>query len=289
MHLQGIGLNAGQFIQFHAAVDIFDLDFQIGDDLGRHSGQIDLFEFLSLGRHPAEGQQTVDKGLHSGRGIVHALQRIASFLVELFGLFYQQAIGEGADFPERLLQVVRCHVSELLQFAVGAFEFGGITGLFGFGFFPALMSRKKKLITAALCLLADGHGHFGGKTFAVCSDCGHFDPAAQERPLAGVEIAFDALLLACRHAGGKQDVGGFCADDFVAGISKGLLGGPIELGNNAFVIDCNDRVERGFQDGVFSGLRFSQGLFEFGGLAYFAMDDGQGRGPIRRLAISPAA
>ena len=39
-------------------------------------------------------------------------------------------------------------------------------------------------------------------------------------------------------------------------------------------------IERGFQNGVFSGLRFGQGLFQFQAIAYFTMDNGQGRGPI---------
>ncbi len=66
---------------------LLDLHFQIGDDLGRHLGQIDCYEFLPLGGHSREGQQSVDKRLHSRGGIVHALEAFAPFLVEIFGLF----------------------------------------------------------------------------------------------------------------------------------------------------------------------------------------------------------
>ena len=127
--------------------------------------------------------RSVDQRLHSGRGIVHALQAIAAVFVEFFGLFQQQAIAEGADFSQRLLQVVRGHVGELLQFAVRAFQFGRIAGLLGFGLFPGADIAEKETHHRCALFLADGHGHFGGKTFAVCPDRGHFHPLSQATSL----------------------------------------------------------------------------------------------------------
>ncbi len=57
--------------------------------------------------------------------LTHSLRRFVQHVLAL----HFQAVAEGADLAQRLLQVVRGDVGELLQFAVRPFQFGGVAGL----------------------------------------------------------------------------------------------------------------------------------------------------------------
>ena len=60
----------------------------------------------------------------AGRGH-HPVEIILSFLAQLAAELRLQAVAEGLDLAERLLQVVRSDGGELLQLAVGALQFVG--------------------------------------------------------------------------------------------------------------------------------------------------------------------
>ena len=91
------------------------------------------------------------------------------------------------------------------------------------------MSRTKNVSTGAPCSLADGHGHFGVEGVAVGADGRDFDPPAQQRAFADVQVAVDAVLLAGAGGGRKEHVRRLRAQDLLARMAEGLLGRPVEL------------------------------------------------------------
>ena len=121
-------------------------------------------------------------------------------------------------------------------------------------FLRRLMSRMKKRQHGCALLAAEDHGHFGVEGLAVGADGRHLDPPAQHRTLAGVQVAVDAVLLSGAHGGRKEHVGGLGAQHLLPRIAEGLLGRPVELGDDPFVVDGDDGVERRFEDGPFPGL-----------------------------------
>ena len=115
---------------------LLDLHLQVGDDFAGDLRQIDGHEALPLGGHARKRQQPVDQRLHPRGGALHPLEALAAGVVELVAALHLQAVAEGADLPQRLLQIVRGHVGELLQLAVRPLQLGRVAGLLLLGLLP---------------------------------------------------------------------------------------------------------------------------------------------------------
>ena len=105
-----------------------DLDGRIGrfDRLGHvgHRSGDDVVEQHLGGRHARapdarQGQQVVDEFLHPRRTVDGEVDVAVSALVQLAAVPLLQHLAERRDLAEWLLQIVRGHVGELLQFTVG--------------------------------------------------------------------------------------------------------------------------------------------------------------------------
>ena len=67
-------------------------------------------------------QQAVDQDAQPGGRRLHSLHVVASLLAEQLAEFRLQAIAEGLNLAQRLLQIVRGHRGKLLQLAVAAIQ-----------------------------------------------------------------------------------------------------------------------------------------------------------------------
>ena len=81
---------------------------------------------LPLSLNPGECHQVGDQGLHPGRRIEHSLEVISTLLIERFTGFCFEPVTEGENLPQRLLEVVRSDLREILQLAVAALQLGGV-------------------------------------------------------------------------------------------------------------------------------------------------------------------
>ena len=135
MHLRRVGLDGRQVADRDAPVGLFDLHFQVRQDVGHDGVEIDPAERADLGRHARIGQQVGDEPRHAGRRILHPIQVIVPGLVYLVVIIFLHQVGEGADLTQGLLQVVRGDVGKVLQFAVALFELGVDAGEFLLGLF----------------------------------------------------------------------------------------------------------------------------------------------------------
>ncbi len=286
-HLQGIGLNRGQMAHFDPSAGLLDLHFQVGEDLAGDLGQIDRDEIVPLGGHPGERQQPVDQPLHPGSGAVEAFEALVAGGVELPGAVGLQAAAERPNLPQRLLEVVRRDVGEHLQLAVRALQLGGVAGLLLFGLLPPADVADEERQHRGALLVAQGHGHFGVEGLAVAADGRHLDPPAQQRALARVQVAVDAVLLAAAGAGRKEHVGGLGAQHPLARMAEGLLRRPVELGDDPLVVDGDDRIERGFEDGAFAGLGLGQRFLEPGLPVDRPVDEHQAGSPWAAVGFQP--
>ncbi len=124
------------------------------------------------------------------------------------------------------------------------------------------MSRTKNVRHGFALLVADGHGHFGVEAVAVGPHGRHFHPLAQQRAFADVQVAVDAILLAGAGGRRKQHLRGLGAQHFFPRMPERLLRRLVELRDDPPMVDRNDRVERRFEDGAFSGLGLGQGGFQ---------------------------
>ena len=104
------------------------LDLQVAQGPLEHGVQVGGHEVAAAGADAGEGEQIGDEPLHADG----ALERAGNIAPGPWAsrVLRQAAFEEldvTADGPQRLLQVMRGHVSELLQVAVGAFEvLGGL-------------------------------------------------------------------------------------------------------------------------------------------------------------------
>ena len=136
-HLQRIGLDGGQMADLDPPAGLLDLHLQIGDDLAGDLGQIDGHEALPLRGDAREREQPVDQRLHPLGGALHPLEAVAAGVVELVAALHLQAIAEGANLPQRLLEIVRGDVGELLQLAVRPLQLGRVARLLLLGLLAA--------------------------------------------------------------------------------------------------------------------------------------------------------
>ena len=91
-----------------------------------HPVKVDLGEAGGEPADPGERQQVVDQPLHPLRAVDREGDVLVGPLVELAGVAALQQLAEAGHLAQRLLQVVRGHVGELLQVAVGAGQLLGL-------------------------------------------------------------------------------------------------------------------------------------------------------------------
>ena len=70
-------------------------------------------------------------------------------------------------------------------------------------------------------------------------------------------------------------------------MAERLLRRPVELGDDPLVVDGDDGIERGFEDGAFSGLGLGQRFFEPGLPVDRAVEEHQARGPPAAVGLQP--
>ena len=196
--------------------------------------------------------------LHPFGGPMHPLDALVGGVVQLIAAEHFQAIAEGANLSQRLLEIVRGDVGELLELAIRPLELGGVSRLFLFGLLSAADVADEEGQHGGALLAADGHGHFGGEGLAVSASRGDLHPPAQQGTFAYVQVAVDAVLLAGADGGRKEHLRRLGAQNLLARMAEDLLRRPVELGDNPLVVDRNDRVERRFENGPFPRLGFGQ-------------------------------
>jgi hypothetical protein len=106
-HLQRVGLHGRhRLIPFYGAASLLEPAVQVADHVAHGRAKGDRLEGLGLGGHPREGEQVVDERSHPRRRGEHALDVLAALVAEHRGELPLQAVAEGLDLAERLLQVV---------------------------------------------------------------------------------------------------------------------------------------------------------------------------------------
>ena len=242
--LQRFGLDRRQLAHLHLPVHALDLRFQVAHHLLDDLAQIDLHEIAGPRVTRDSVKQALDQLLHPRGGALHAADALLRrFVQEVLALHFQP-VAEGADLAQRFLQVVRGHVGELLQIAVGSLQFGRIAGLLLFGLLAGADVADEKGQHRRAVDLADGHGQLGVKHLAVGPRGRDFDALAEHRSLARFQVALDAAAVLGAQRGREEHVGRPRAEHLLAGVAEGLLRGPIELDDRPLVIDGDDRIER---------------------------------------------
>ena len=67
-----------------------------------------------------KGQQILNQGLHAQSSLAGIADEFVGVLVEFAAIALRKQLRIGRDHAQRLLQVMRCHISELFQVRVGA-------------------------------------------------------------------------------------------------------------------------------------------------------------------------
>ena len=157
-------MNRGQLPHFHPTAALLDLHLQVGKDLAGDLREIDRHEVRRTPRDAREHEQVVDKRLHARGRVAHALDAVAARRVQPLLALQFQAVAKGENLAQGLLQVVRCDIGELFQIAVRPLQLGGVAGLPLLGLLTQADVADKKGQDRRARLLADGHGHFRGKS-----------------------------------------------------------------------------------------------------------------------------
>ena len=129
---------------------------------------------VALATHAREGEQVVDQHLHPLGAVAGELDVLVGALVELAGVAALQQLAEARHLAQRLLQVVRGDVGELLEVGV----------------------RARELAAAAVELLA---GPFGVGQLADDEHAHRLDVLAELGDLAGAGGEHLVVEVAVRH------------------------------------------------------------------------------------------
>src|SRR5215203_2855617 len=121
-HLHGVALDPRELADRHAPTRGLNAHLEIAERVVHERRELDELRLLLLRRHARETQQRLDESLHARRGAVHPAQVIAALIIEFARVLLRHAVGERLDLPQRLLQIVRRDVREVLEVAVGALE-----------------------------------------------------------------------------------------------------------------------------------------------------------------------
>ncbi len=111
----------------HGGVGGLDAGLQVAQGLVEHGVQVGGDEGPAARADAREGEQIGDEPLHAG-GAVEGAGNVAPGLgIQLVREAVLEELDVTADGPQRLLEVVRGDIGELLEVAVGAFEvLGGL-------------------------------------------------------------------------------------------------------------------------------------------------------------------
>ena len=90
--------------------------------LGEHGVEVHELELVAAAPDAREGEQVVDQGLHPFGAVHGELDVLVGALVELAAVAALQCLAEACDLAQRLLQVVRGDIGELLELGVGALQ-----------------------------------------------------------------------------------------------------------------------------------------------------------------------
>lgn len=74
------------------------------------------------------GEQILNQSGHAARPADHKPDKLVGILIQLAFIAVGKQLGERHDRPERLLEIMRRHIGELLQLRVGALQVIGIPG-----------------------------------------------------------------------------------------------------------------------------------------------------------------
>src|SRR5882672_3821973 len=96
----------------------FNRDLEIYDDRIEHLLATDWLKRSPADIHPRVGEQVVYERFHSFRAIQGKTNEFFRLLIEFSSGALLQQLQETGDHPQRLKQIMRCDVGELLQISV---------------------------------------------------------------------------------------------------------------------------------------------------------------------------
>ena len=109
-------------------VGVLDGGGQVVECSGQHCVEVDLGARGSKPPDPGEREQVVDQRLHPLGAVDREPDVFGASLVELVAVSLLQQLAERRDLAQRLLQIVRCDIRELLEFGVGPPQLLGLLG-----------------------------------------------------------------------------------------------------------------------------------------------------------------
>ena len=124
-HLAAIAPDQRQRRNIDASAGSLDADFQVGHHRPHHFVEIDQRGWLGLAGYARKAQQVLNERLHSRGRVLHADQVVDALQSQSRLVLFLEPVAEGLDLAQRLLQIVRGDVGELLQFGVGSRELVG--------------------------------------------------------------------------------------------------------------------------------------------------------------------
>src|ERR1700691_4886495 len=102
------------------------LALQIGEHGLQRVGGPEIFRISALAPDTGIAQQIVDQALHTIGAFNGEADELVGVAVELVLVAALQQLAIARHHAQRLLQIVRGHIGELLEFGVGALQFGGV-------------------------------------------------------------------------------------------------------------------------------------------------------------------
>ena len=93
-----------------------------------------------------------------------------------------------------------------------------------------------------------------GELGAVGPDCRHLDPASEHGPVAGLEKALHAVAVGLALGGRDDQVAHLPPEDLGPAVTEGPLRGGVEFEDVFLVVDGDDAIERGLEDGALPRL-----------------------------------
>ena len=97
-----------------------------------------------------------------------------------------------------------------------------------------------------------------GELHAVRSQRGQFNPPVENRPLAGFQVMGKPLTVTLTIGGWDKEGREFAAEHILTPVTKGALGGAIELGNRPVVGNADDAIQGRFERSAFARLALAQ-------------------------------
>ena len=116
--LGGVSGYFRQWIVADLGVALVDRRAEVGQDVAEHAARCRPAEIDATAADARVGQQVVDQCLHPPRAVDRVADVAVGALVELATVAAREELGVADDHPQRLLEVVRGDVGELLELGV---------------------------------------------------------------------------------------------------------------------------------------------------------------------------